>query len=182
MARRPEPALTLCLLRHAKSSWDDAGLGDHERPLAERGARDAPRIGAWMAEAGLVPDVVLCSDAVRTRATLALVLSALPAPPAEIRTEPALYLAGPETIKAHIRAVDGARSILVIAHNPGMHALALELTGGGDEDAVARLAMKYPTAALAVLTFETSRTWRDIGPGRGQLRHFITPRTLPQPD
>jgi phosphohistidine phosphatase len=178
MARRAETALTLCLLRHAKSSWDDAALDDHERPLAERGARDAARIGTWMADAGLVPDLVLCSDAVRTRATLALVLSALADVAPQIATEPGLYLAAAEAMTARLQAVEGARTVLMIGHNPGIHALALDLIGSGETKALAHLAMKYPTAALAVLRFEGATAWRDIAAGRGRLVHFVTPKSL----
>ena len=78
----------LTLLRHAKSDWGDPGLADFDRPLNERGRSDAPRMGKWMAVSGFVPDTVLCSTAVRTRETWALVAPALPnAPSAAIRAK-----------------------------------------------------------------------------------------------
>src|SRR4051794_15180753 len=89
---------TLLLLRHAKSNWDATGLDDHERPLNKRGVRDAPVMGSYIEAEGLRPELVLCSDAVRARATLTLVLQALGPPAPEVRYEPRLYLAEPAAI------------------------------------------------------------------------------------
>src|SRR4051812_49332739 len=89
---------TLMLLRHAKSSWDDSALGDHERPLNKRGTRDGARIGKYMADNGLGPDLVLCSDAVRARATLTLLLPAFAGATPEVVFDPRLYLAEPPAI------------------------------------------------------------------------------------
>ncbi len=170
--------LTLSLLRHAKSSWDDPRLDDHERPLTKRGIKDAPRIATWLADHDLRPDLVLCSSAMRTRATLALLLSAWAEPPPDSRVEDALYLADPARLLAVVHtASPGARQVLVIAHNPGLHALALELTGGGQRKAVAGLAAGFPTSALAVLTFE-AKDWSEVHRGAGRLEHFVTPRGL----
>ena len=176
--------LTLSLLRHAKSNWDDAQLGDHERPLARRGTRDAPRIGAAMLDRKLVPDLILCSGAVRARATLTLVLSALEPPDGRQTNAPrividdALYLAEPSAILTRLaqsgRDVD---HILIVGHNPGLHALALEVTGAGERRDLARLALGFPTAALAVVDFE-AKSWDSIGPGQGRLRVFISPKHL----
>lgn len=168
--------LTLLLLRHAKSSWDDPKLGDHERPLAKRGVKDAPKIGAFIAEYELKPDLVLCSDAVRTRATLTLILPEWAGPPPEMRFEEDLYLAPPSDLVAAIHAVPAKiHTLMLIGHNPGLHAVALELVGAGDRKLIAGLAKGFPTASLAVLTFE-SDTWSDIRTGTGRLRNFITPK------
>ena len=170
--------LTLSLLRHAKSSWGDLELDDHERGLSPRGLAAAPRMGRYIAKQKLKPDLVLCSGAVRTRATLALVLPELGAPPPGIRYDDALYLASPITMLDRLRRLGkGPKHVLMVAHNPGLHALALELTGSGDAKALAELATKFPTAALAVLTFETAN-WRDIEAGSGRLQEFVTPRKI----
>ena len=170
--------LTLSLLRHAKSSWSDLELDDYERGLAERGIKAAPEMGRYIANKKLMPDLILCSGAVRTRATLALILPELGAPPPEIRYDDALYLASPITMLDAVRRLaPGPKHVLLIAHNPGLHALALELTGSGDPAALSGLATKFPTAALAVFTFK-SAAWTDIRPGTGRLEQFVTPRGL----
>jgi phosphohistidine phosphatase len=170
--------LTLTLLRHAKSSWDDPALDDHDRPLAKRGTKAAPEIAKYLKHEELLPNLILCSGAVRTRATLALILAEVGRPAPEIRYDDTLYLAAPETILQRIQSVEPDHThVMVIGHNPGMHALALELTGGGERKAVAALATEFPTAALAVLTFDAAQ-WRDIKTASGRLEHFVTPRRL----
>jgi phosphohistidine phosphatase len=170
--------LTLSLLRHAKSAWGDIGAEDVDRGLAERGIEAAPRMGRAMRKLGLKPDLILCSAAIRTRATLTLVLPELRLEDPEIRYEDALYLASPVTLHDTLKSLpDRAGHVLVIGHNPGLHALALALAGSGDKGALADLSAKFPTAALAVLTFETD-SWRKIRTGQGRLRHFVTPRSL----
>jgi phosphohistidine phosphatase len=169
--------LTLLLLRHAKSSWDDPGLDDYDRPLAKRGEKAAPRMGAEIAELGLKPDVILCSSAVRTRETLALVLPEIGGKP-EVVYDDAIYLAAPETLLAKVRAVSGApKSVMVVGHNPGMEELAALLVGDGDKSERKPMAEKFPTCALAVITFE-AKDWAGIAPGAGTLTRFITPAQL----
>jgi len=168
--------LTLSILRHAKSSWDVTELDDFDRPLAKRGAKAAPEIGAKLASEKLVPDLVLCSTAIRTRATLALVIPELPAPPAEIKYEDELYLAPPSVLLDRLRRVTGSVAhILLVGHNPGLHGLALELTADGSRDDLRDLATKFPTGTLAVLTFKLDR-WSEIGPATGDLKLFVTPK------
>src|SRR5262249_40055524 len=112
--------LTLSLLRHATSSWTDARLRDCERPLNERGGKSAPCMGACMARRGLVPDLVLCSTAVRARQTLDLALPYFHGAPAVVY-EDALYLASPATLLKLIRAVSAdMRHVMVIGHDPGL--------------------------------------------------------------
>lgn len=170
--------LRLTLLRHAKSSWDDPDLPDHDRQLTKRGTRAATRIGRYIAEHLLTPDLILCSDAIRARATLALVLSMLdqPAPRTMILAD--LYLADPDGILSTIRDHAGALShILVIGHNPGLQALALSLPSSSKGNNLAQLTIKYPTAALAHFAFEET-TWADVRPATGKLKNYVTPRSL----
>lgn len=170
--------LTLMLLRHAKSSWDGPALDDFERPLAKRGIKAAPQIGCWIATHGLAPDLVLCSGAIRTRATLALLLPELAAQPAKIAYDDALYLAAPADLMDTVRRIrPPARTALVVGHNPGLHALALSLTRGGAKPELAALAQGFPTAALAVLRFHTKH-WQDVGHGSAELAHFVSPKQL----
>ena len=171
--------LTLSLLCHAKSSWADRELEDHDRPLAKRGTKAAGAMGAYIATNGLQPDLVLCSDAVRTRATLTLVLPQLGKPPPQVAFDDALYMATPAVLLGRLQKMKSdARHVMVIGHNPGLHALALELTGKGNRKDVEALATKFPTAGLAVLTFK-ARKWSDICAGDGKLKLFVTPRQLP---
>lgn len=170
--------LTLSLLRHAKSGWDNPDLDDHERALAPRGTKAAREIGKYLTREKLRPGLILCSGAVRTRATLALILPELGATGIDIRYDDSLYLAHPAILLEIVRRVPkGASHVLLVGHNPGLHALALELTGEGDKKLIADLATKFPTGALAVLSFETN-DWKDIKPGAGRLDRFVSPRDL----
>ena len=176
--------LRLSLLRHAKSSWDSPDLSDHERPLNKRGTKAASRIGRYIVELDLVPELILCSDATRTRDTLTLVLSQLTSPTPKVRITQTLYLAAPNTIlKAIKKHAKTPAHIMVIGHNPGLHALALSLPANDDaadkRSDLASLTLKFPTAALAHIHFDCD-DWRDIGPASGRLDTYVTPRTLPE--
>ncbi|MCR6501671.1 histidine phosphatase family protein [Shinella sp. CPCC 101442] len=168
---------TLLLLRHAKSAWPE-GVDDHDRPLADRGRRDAPRMAAYIAEVGLQPDFALVSSARRTLETWALVEPALgKACPSQ--TVASIYEAEPAAILAAIHAApQQSETLLVIGHNPGFEDLAAMLATAGDADAIGRLKTKYPTAGLAVIRLDIER-WSDVVPGTGTLDMFVTPKTLP---
>lgn len=164
----------LLLLRHAKSSWADPGTRDHDRPLNDRGRGAAPLVGDYLRREGLVPELVLCSSARRTRETLARL--DLPDSVAVV-VEPDLYLAHPETVLDLVRAVDDAvATLMVVGHNPTTHEVALDLTAGGDPDAIARLGQKYPTGALAVLAVPGA--WADVASATATLERFVVPRDL----
>ena len=169
--------LTLSLLRHAKSSWDDAGLEDFDRPLAKRGESAAPRMGAFMAEHGLAPQLILCSPAVRTRQTLDLVLRHLSGHPTVVYQDD-FYLAAPSVMLTRLRKVGGKTShVMVVGHNPGMQGLAVALAGEGETRVLQALAAKFPTAGLAVIRFK-ARSWAKVGHGTGRLESFTTPKML----
>lgn len=168
--------LTLTLLRHAKSSWTDPSLDDHDRPLAKRGVKAVPLIADFMRREEIAPDIVLCSGAMRTRATLALLLAQLGTPNPRVVYDETLYLAAPQTILSAV-SESGEKHVLVVGHNPGLHALALELVGDGNHKLLSALAREFPTAALAVLTFDVA-DWNDVKPLSGHLKHFTTPRKL----
>jgi phosphohistidine phosphatase len=160
----------LYILRHAKSSWDDAELADHERPLAPRGERAAARIAEHVRGEEIAPALVLCSTALRARQTLAALLPVL-AGDTEIRLEEALYGAGLDDVLARVREVpEAVPSVLLIGHNPTLHELARALTGR--EDALER----FPTGALASVTFTTA--WAELAEGGGQLEGLVVPREL----
>ena len=167
---------TLLLLRHAKSSWDRPGQADADRPLATRGRKAAPLIGAWLRRRDLLPDLVLCSTARRTRETSALVQAEWQHP-VETRELEGLYLATPERILQILRSLAQApERVLVLGHNPGLHSLALRLAGEGEAADLDALGEKLPTGALAVLRFAGS--WADLAPGTARLDAFVRPREL----
>jgi phosphohistidine phosphatase len=171
--------LTLLLLRHAKSSWDNPGLADYDRPLAKRGQKAAPRMGAEIATLGLRPALILCSGATRAKETLALALPAFADPAPEVIYDDAFYMASPEALIAMLRTLPetAPKSVMIVGHNPGLEELAELLVGGGDAGAVELMDEKFPTGALAVFTFDTTN-WSDVAPGKGTLTHFLTPARL----
>lgn len=160
----------LLVLRHAKSSWKDHDLRDHDRPLNKRGKRDAPRMGRLMREEGLAPEWACSSTATRARRTADLALEESGATCEVVRLE-GLYLAAPADIVDVLRqAPDSVSRVLVVAHNPGMEDLVQGLTG---EEVV------FPTAALAVIDCEIDR-WAELAlNGVETLVRLWKPRELP---
>ncbi|BAQ17555.1 SixA phosphatase family protein [Methyloceanibacter caenitepidi] len=169
--------LTLSLLRHAKSSWKNPALPDRERPLNARGMGDAPVMGRAMSKRGIDPELILCSSAQRTVDTLALVLPELKIEP-EVVYDDALYHASPDQLLDMLRNLQpGARSVLLVGHNPEIQALALGLIGAGPKELRDRLAEKYPTGGLAVINF-TAGLWSSVDVGSGSLSLFLAPRDI----
>jgi len=169
----------LVLLRHTKSAWPD--LPDHERPLANRGRRDAPAVGRWLLEAGSMPDRVLCSTARRARETWKLMVPELGPHPPSVSYADQVYDAHCDTLLDLVRQTEpAASSILLIGHNPGVQDLALMLAAAPDSDTNAvllqRVTAKFPTGAVAVLAF--SGAWSRLGPGRARLVTFGAPDDL----
>jgi phosphohistidine phosphatase len=162
------------VLRHAKSSWDEPGLSDHERPLAPRGRRAAKAMARHLREAGIDPGLVLCSTAKRARQTLQRIEPAVGR--RSVHVEDGLYGAGAAALLERLHAVpDPVGSVMVIGHNPGLQDLILGLAQPGplrDE-----VAAKYPTAALATLAADVV-SWPDLRPGGAQLVAFVRPRDL----
>src|SRR5688572_28846183 len=167
---------TVLLLRHAKSSREDPELADFDRPLTGGGRRDAPRMGAWMHEAGLQPDLVLCSDAKRARETWAGLAETLRCA-APVLFERGLYMASAKALCRRLQRLPGkVGSVLVIAHNPGLEEAAQALADGSGEP-MERLQRKFPTAALARLDFEIEE-WSQLQPDSGRMSQFVTPGAL----
>ena len=165
---------TLHLLRHAKSSWDDAGLADHDRPLAPRGIRAATRMEEHLRDEDVRPDLVLCSSAVRARQTLDHVRPALG--DALVKIEPRIYEASADDILELLRGLaEPIRSVMVVGHNPGLQDLAVHLAAGGDR--LDELTEKYPTGALATLVFEGD-SWAGIAAQQAELSGYAVPREL----
>lgn len=167
----------LLLLRHAKSSWADPKQQDFDRPLNARGNAAAQTVASYFSVTKLQPDLVLCSAALRARATLAYLVPAFEHD-TRILLERRLYMASAPKLLERIHEVDdGAKLVLIIGHNPGLERLARGLAGSGADEDLAALHAKYPTAALAALEFNT-RHWRDVVKGSGKLVEFVSPRDI----
>ena len=158
----------LILTRHAKSDWDDPTLPDHDRPLNGRGRRSARALGDWLASRGYDPEEVLCSSALRTRQTWDCVSQAVFETRPDLRVEPALYHAAPDTILQVLRTAT-VPTVMMIGHNPGIAAFAAMLPARPPMDPQFR---SYPTAATLVVDFQADG-WGEVEPGQGSLRDFV---------
>lgn len=166
----------LMILRHAKA--EPAGSGpDFDRALAGRGPANARNLGVYMKKHGLEADFAAVSPARRAAETWQEVAAELAAPPKAV-FDPRIYGASENALMALIHAIPKQyeRAILV-GHNPGFEILADLLAGSGGKQMRERLAEGFPTAALAVIDFNTAR-WKDVVPGEGVLRDFVTPAGL----
>lgn len=146
---------TLLLLRHAKSSWENDALGDYDRPLNERGRRDAPRMGKLLADLDLTPDLIVTSGAKRAARTAELAAAAA-AYEGDIRYTDELYLADPETFVEVMRETgENVARLMLVGHNPGTEELVSALAGHDE---------RMPTAALACFRLPIER-WQDFEEG-----------------
>jgi phosphohistidine phosphatase len=170
--------LNLMLLRHAKSSPDEKGLADMERPLNGRGQRAAQAIGRAVANLKVRPELVLCSPARRAADTWNLAKLEVPGA-IPLHSEDQLYEFGDgERVLNCLKARAGeAKSVLIVGHNPSLRELALRLIGSGDKVLRDRLENKFPTAGLAVIAFR-SKSWQSIAAGSGELSRFIRPKDI----
>ena len=159
---------TLLILRHAKSSWDDSALDDHERPLNARGEKDAPRMGRLARKKGLSPELIISSDAVRARLTAEEMANATGG---QILLDPRLYHASAAEILAVIRSVveDSVATVMVVGHNPGLEELIARLTGEREP---------FPTAALAQIRLPIERWSAPDTAIRGALVGLWRPKEL----
>ncbi len=159
----------LLILRHAKSSWSNSRLADHDRPLNKRGRQDAPRMGRLLRDEGLTPDLIITSTAERALSTAELV--ALNSNYEDsLQLTRSFYHAGPESYLAQLRQVDDAyQRVMVVGHNPGMEELVEELTGHYE---------RMPTAALAHIRLPVTR-WADCHEAiTGTLLNIWRPKEL----
>jgi phosphohistidine phosphatase len=166
----------LVLLRHAKSSWDDASLPDEQRPLAPRGREAVGRIRRHLEATDPQIDLVLCSPARRTRETWDGIRAGLRSAPT-VRFVAEVYEATAEQLLDVLHQVDRTNSgVLLIGHNPGMEELAGRLTGGGKPKALARLERGFKTGGLATLSLDAP--WSELGWGAARLDSYLRPRDL----
>ncbi len=166
--------ITLYLLRHAKSGWEDTSLDDFDRPLAKRGQKEVVEVADLLRAGDYRPDRIVCSTSLRTRETLAGLLPVL-SKDIDIRLDHRLYEAEVDALVAVIRECGrSAASLMLIGHNPGFEELADLVIGGGERNALKQLRDKIPPAGLAVIQFEAD-SWADVVAGGGRLTAFHTP-------
>jgi phosphohistidine phosphatase len=158
----------LLLLRHAKSSWDDASQPDFERPLNERGRKAAPLVGRFLRERKVLPDLIICSTAVRARQTIALVIDAAGLE-TEVRYDARIYEASVQRLLEVIKGIeDDRRLVMLVGHNPGFENLLARLTNQAE---------RMPTAALAEITL-ASESWSEAPFLRGRLERLVKAKEL----
>jgi phosphohistidine phosphatase len=162
----------IVLFRHAKADWPQ--VSDHERPLADRGRKEAAEAGRRLADTGIAFDLALCSTAVRTRETWKLAVQEFPQRPKTVYEE-RIYEASPgELIAVLNETPDDAQNLVLIGHNPGVQGLADILAGTVEGDARARMSRRgFPAAAFALLSFTGS--WKSLEPGVATLRDYWAP-------
>ena len=167
----------LMLLRHAKTERAQPGERDRDRKLTKRGRSDAPLIGAYMARHGLVPDLALVSPATRAQETWALLADCFAEKlPAVVKDE-RIYNADPQQLMALLAETEGAKSLVLVGHNPGLHELAVQLIASGDVEARERIAEGLPTSALVVIDLAFD-DWSRLHPHSGRLERFVSPRLI----
>ena len=166
----------LLLLRHSKALAQAEG-GDAERALNQRGRDDALRIGRYLRDEKLFPDLALTSRARRAQETLELALSGLGRMVA-VTKKNRLYLAEPRTLLSIVRTTPAdTRTLLLVGHNPGLAAFANQLSGSGDAEARVAVASSFPTTALAEIDFDLPG-WDEVAFGTGTLERLVTPALL----
>jgi phosphohistidine phosphatase len=164
----------LVLVRHAKSSWDDESLDDHDRPLSSRGERALDRMRAHLATLDLPTLFVLCSTAVRAGATLNGLRSALP-DDAAIEHDHGVYDDDARSLLERIRRVgDRHASLMVVGHNPTLQDLACTLAVEDDSPDREQLGRKLPTGAIVSMSFDGD--WTDLTAGTARLDSLFMPR------
>lgn len=160
----------LLLLRHAKSSWESAGLADHDRPLNNRGKRDAPRMGKVLLEEGIVPEIIISSSAIRARSTAKKVAKSSHYK-GEVIIESSLYRGGPiEYLNVLRHQPDQARTVLMIGHNPDIEQLLEMLT---------RKEVIMPTCGLAAVNLPMDQWKKLTNSTKAELGKVWRPKELP---
>jgi phosphohistidine phosphatase len=171
---------TLYLLRHAKAALADSGanrIADFDRPLADRGRRDAAELGEHLKRSGCRPQLVLCSPALRTRQTLDLVSTGLGLQ-ARVQVEDAVYGAKVQRLWYLVLGLpDTVDEALIVGHNPGLHELAATLADHGDDKLRTRVRTKFPTCAFATIAWAAD-SWAALEQSGAILHDYVTPGDL----
>lgn len=162
----------IVLVRHAKADWNEES--DHERPLADRGRKDAPVAGRWLAGSGIRPDLALVTTAARGRETWKLMAPELPQRPKTVYEERLYEASLGELIAVINETSDDVGDLLLLSGNPAIHGAADALAGEAEGDLLPRMNRSgFPTASIAVLTFTGS--WKAVEHGVANLVAFWAP-------
>lgn len=168
---------TIFLLRHAKSSWNDPKLDDFDRPLSSRGIKSCNKIGKFLNKKKLIPEIVYCSNAIRAKQTWELT-NRIVKKKENIFYSNTLYMANLNSFITIVhKTIDNFNSLMLVSHNPGIENFALELIKNKKNKFYDKISMKYPTAALAIISFDEKK-WSNIKIGTGKIIDFIKPRDL----
>ncbi|MEQ9519449.1 MAG: histidine phosphatase family protein [Parvibaculum sp.] len=167
----------LCIMRHAKSDWSDPTAQDSQRTLNERGKKSAVFLANLIIDSGWTPDHALCSTAIRARSTIAPLAERLGST-CEIDYRDDLYMAMPDGLLDIIKSQDDAHdALLIVAHNPGLEMLGVQLADATSADAAAQMEDHFPTGTLVVFEFAADH-WVEIASGTGHVVFFGRPREL----
>lgn len=159
----------LLLVRHAKSDWREPDQEDIERPLSEKGKKNAKKVGRWLRECDLMPDLILVSPAKRAQQTYKRICNECPS---LAQTIDALYLAELEQLKQVLAEVEHYNRVMIIGHNPGLEKLFCFLRNDSTEEET----HLFPTASVA--HFILPEDWQNLEAGDGKLQQFIRPRDI----
>jgi phosphohistidine phosphatase len=165
----------LYLLRHAKSSWEDPDLNDHDRPLSKRGRQAAKLMAAYLRQSKIAPDLVICSTATRAQQTLEPIAKAKKPPKVILERE--IYGGTQQALWDQLwNLPKSAKSVLLIGHNPALHDLAQELAQADSNKLLPSAGEKFPTGAMASFRFDGA--WKTLEPHGAVLTSFITPKAI----
>ncbi len=161
---------TLFIVRHAKSSWDEAGLDDRERPLNERGKEEAPKMGKHLAGYSVKPDLITSSPAVRALKTAEKIAKELGFKKSDVVADEGIYTFNGGSLMDVVRGFDDRyKSVMMVGHNPAITSFANELSNAGIDN--------IPTCGVVLLRLDTAK-WKDVGKGAGTLLEFDYPKKL----
>ena len=160
---------TLLVMRHAKSDYPANLSSDFDRPLNKRGNNDLPRIAQLLGGFGPLPDAVIASPALRARQTAEGLVRVLNLSASSLKFDESLYLASPKTLtQSAVHWPNGAQTVLIIAHNPGLEEWVSQLAGAQ---------ILLPTAGLVAIDLEL-QGWKEIDRTPGRMRYFVIPRLI----
>ncbi|MBF0454489.1 MAG: histidine phosphatase family protein [Magnetococcales bacterium] len=169
-------AKQLLIMRHAKSAWDTEAATDFERPLAKRGKTDAPRMGKWLEEQGLIPDHVVSSPAQRAKQTTMKVCKVMDVKKSKVNWDPRVYGAGTEDLLETLAEVPSKASrVLLVGHNPGLEFL-LSYLASEDGEGISPEHYLIKTATVVVLDMPDD--WKHIKPGSAKALKIQHPKEL----
>lgn len=168
---------TLILVRHAKSSWDNHTLDDFERPLNERGKRDAPRMAQFLKASGVIPQRIISSQAKRARKTAKVFAEHLLDDSSRVDLISGIYEATVDDLFSIVRSVDdGVECCMLVGHNPGMTEFANDLLNNSKDHID-----NVPTTGVVILNLDL-QSWQSVNQGAGILSRFVYPEILSAQD